>query len=109
MAFQTIPGESGVDFVGTAAVDALFALNESGAITADALAGDDTINIANSTGLVGNATVKGGEGDDTIAFTDANGANVSRLSNSVVNGGAGDDTISTEGTESSVVRGNELV
>jgi Ca2+-binding RTX toxin-like protein len=107
VAFETIRGESGVDFVGTAAVDALFALNETGAITADGLAGNDTINIANSTGLVGNATVKGGAGNDTIAFTDAAGANVSRLLNSSVNGGAGDDAIGTEGTESSVVRGNE--
>jgi hypothetical protein len=107
VAFETIRGESGVDFVGTAAVDALFALNETGAITADGDAGNDTINIANSTGVVGNATVKGGAGNDTIAFTDAAGANVSRLTNSSVNGGAGDDAIATEGTESSVLRGNE--
>jgi hypothetical protein len=32
---------------------------------------------------------------------------VSRLLNSSVNGGAGDDTISTEGAESTVIRGNE--
>jgi hypothetical protein len=107
VAFETIRGASGVDFVGTAGVDALFALNESGSITAEGLAGNDAINVANSTGLVGTTTVKGGEGNDVIAFTDAAGANVSRLSNSSVNGGKGDDTITTAGTESTVVRGNE--
>jgi Ca2+-binding RTX toxin-like protein len=107
VAFETIRGASGVDFVGTAGVDALFSLNETGSITAEGLAGDDTINVANSTGVVGTTTVKGGEGKDTITFTDAAGADVSRLLNSSVNGGAGDDSISTEGAESSVIRGNE--
>jgi Ca2+-binding RTX toxin-like protein len=97
VAFETIRGESGVDFVGTAGVDALFALNETGSITAEGLAGNDAINIANSSGVVGTTTVKGGEGNDTISFQDANAADVSRLLNSSVNGGAGDDTISTEG------------
>jgi hypothetical protein len=107
VAFETIRGESGVDFVGTAGVDALFALNETGSITAEGLAGNDAINIANSSGVVGTTTVKGGEGNDTISFQDANAADVSRLLNSSVNGGAGDDTISTEGAESTVIRGNE--
>jgi hypothetical protein len=112
VAFETIRGASGVDFVGTAGVDALFSLNETGSITAQGLAGNDTINVANTSGVVGTTTVRGGEGNDVITFQDNDAAagdaiTASRLLNSSVNGGAGDDSISTEGSESSVIRGNE--
>jgi Ca2+-binding RTX toxin-like protein len=109
VAFTTIPGAAGTDsikFEGTAGVDALFALNQTGAITAEGLEGDDTIFIANSTGLVGTTTVVGGDGKDTIAFQDAAGANVARISNSEVKGSKGDDTITTVGAESSKIKGN---
>jgi hypothetical protein len=112
VAFETIRGASGVDFVGTAGVDALFSLNETGSITAQGLAGNDTINVANTSGVVGTTTVRGGEGNDVITFQDNDAAagdaiTASRLLNSSVNGGAGDDSISTEGSESTVIRGNE--
>jgi Ca2+-binding RTX toxin-like protein len=109
VAFTTIPGAAGTDsikFEGTAGVDALFALNQTGSITAEGLAGDDTIFIANSTGLVGTTTVIGGDGKDNIAFQDAAGANVARISNSEVRGSKGDDTITTVGSESSKIKGN---
>ena len=110
MAFTTIRGATGTDtikFEGTAAVDALFALNETAPMSVTGLGGNDIINLANSTGVVGNATVRGGEGNDTIRFTDAAGANVSRLSTSSVSGGQGDDDIFSEGAESTKIRGNE--
>jgi Ca2+-binding RTX toxin-like protein len=106
VAFETIRGESGVDFVGTAAVDALFSLNETGLITAEGKEGNDTIDIANSTGVVGTTTVKGGDGNDTIGFAGAGGSNESRLTNSQINGSKGDDTITTVGAESSKIKGN---
>jgi hypothetical protein len=109
VAFTTIPGAAGTDsikFEGTAGVDALYALNQTGKITAEGLAGDDTIFIANSTGLVGTTTVVGGDGKDNIAFQDAAGANVARISNSEVKGSKGDDTITTVGAESSKIKGN---
>jgi hypothetical protein len=106
VAFETIRGESGVDFVGTAAVDALFALNETGLITAEGKEGNDTINVADSNGVVGTTTIKGGDGNDTISFQTVAGTNVSRLLNSQVNGSKGDDTINTVGAESSKIKGN---
>jgi Ca2+-binding RTX toxin-like protein len=110
VAFITTPGAAGTDsikFEGTAGVDALYALNQTGKITAEGLAGDDTIFIANSTGLVGTTTVIGGDGKDNIAFQDAAGANVARISNSEVRGSKGDDTITTVGAESSKIKGND--
>lgn len=107
MAFETIRGESGVDFIGTDGVDSLFALNETGSITVDASGANDIITVANTSGVVGTATVKGGAGDDTIAFALAGDSNETRLSSSSVNGGAGDDDITLEGAVTSVVRGNE--
>jgi hypothetical protein len=110
VAFTTIRGATGTDtikFEGTSAVDALFALNETAPMSVTGVAGNDIINLANSSGVVGNATVRGGEGNDTIRFTDAAGANVSRLLNSSVSGGVGDDDIFTEGSESTKFRGNE--
>jgi Ca2+-binding RTX toxin-like protein len=107
VAFETIRGESGVDFVGTAAVDSLFVLNESGNISVEGLAGNDLITIANTSGVIGTTTVKGGEGNDTLTFALQGDSQTQRLDNSSVNGGAGNDTFTLEGAVSSVIRGNE--
>ena len=93
LAFETIRSAAGVDFIGTDGVDALFSLNETGAITVDAKGGNDTITLQDSDQVVGTATIKGGAGNDTIALTAESGGNNSRLASSSVNGGQGDDTI----------------
>ena len=107
LAFETIRGEAGVDFIGTDSVDALFSLNETGAITVDAKGGNDTITLQDSDQVVGTATIKGGAGNDTIALTAESGGNNSRLSASSVNGGQGDDTFNLAGSVSTTFRGNE--
>jgi hypothetical protein len=71
------------------------------------LAGNDIINVSNSTGTLGDITIKGGEGNDNISFDGAAGSNESVISSSSVNGGAGNDTIVLVGATSSKVRGNE--
>ena len=107
MAFETLRGESGVDFIGTANDDALFVLNETGAITAEANEGDDLIILSDSDNVVGTATIKGGAGDDEVTLLDQDGGVNSRLVNSSVNGGAGDDEFILAGAVGTVVRGNE--
>ena len=107
MAFETLRGESGVDFIGTANDDALFVLNESGAITAEANEGDDLIILSDSDNVVGTATIKGGAGDDEVTLLDQDGGVNSRLVNSSVNGGAGDDEFILAGAVGTVIRGNE--
>lgn len=106
MAFQTIRGENGVDFIGTDAVDALFALNESGVKTIDALGGNDNVDLFDESGVVGTAEVKLGAGVDTFTMG-INSTVTNRLSDSTVNGGPGNDNISTEGAVSTKIRGNE--
>jgi len=107
LAFETIRGESGVDFIGSDGVDVLFALNETGAITASGNGGNDTINLSDSDNVIGTATVKGGAGNDLITFSDQDGGTNSRLSDSSVNGGAGNDTLRLAGSVGSTIRGNE--
>ena len=95
MAFETISGASGVDFIGTENVDVLFSLNEAGRQSVVAAGGDDDITLENFTGVVGTATVRGGEGDDTITVGTGE-SGITRIADSSVNGGAGDDTITTD-------------
>ena len=107
MAFQTLPGENGTDYLGTDNVDALFVLNDnSGKILVDALGGGDNVDLTNETGVVGNAEVKLGDGADTFT-TGANDTNNNRLKDSTVNGGPGNDDITTEGAIGTKLRGNE--
>ena len=106
LAFETIRGESGVDFIGTDGVDVLFSLNDAGTKTVDAQGGNDTVDLTNETGVVGTAEVKLGEGDDTLTMG-ANDTGNNRLADSTVNGGPGDDNITTEGAVSTKIRGNE--
>ena len=107
LAFETIRGTAGVDFIGTDSVDVLFALNETGAITVDAKDGNDTIDVADANGIIGTVTIKGGAGNDTIRAQDSDGAGAARFSSADVKGGAGDDTITSNGSVTSVLRGNE--
>jgi Ca2+-binding RTX toxin-like protein len=111
VAFTTIRGESGVDFIGSDGVDVLFALNETGALTVDAKAGNDNIVIAtaNAASVTSDlsVTVKGGEGNDTITAQDLYDAGVARFTGADVKGGAGNDTFNTGGAVTSVLRGNE--
>lgn len=107
LAFETIFGEAGVDFIGTDSVDVLFSLNETGAITVDAKGGNDTITLQDSDQVVGTATIKGGAGNDNITLSAESGGNNSRLSSSSVNGGQGDDNFFLAGSVSTTIRGNE--
>ena len=106
LAFETIRGEAGVDFIGTDGVDALFALNEPGTKFIDAKAGNDNVDLFDESGVVGTAEVKLGEGNDTFTMG-VNSTITNRLSNSTVNGGPGNDNIATEGAVSTKLRGNE--
>ena len=106
LAFETIRGEAGVDFIGTDVVDILLSLNESGPKTVDAKGGNDNITFEDNTGVVGDTTVKAGEGNDTINIG-GNQEGTTRISNSSINGGAGNDTIVTDGSIQSTIRGNE--
>jgi hypothetical protein len=107
LAFTTTTGASGSDFVGTAAVDSIFALNVAGTVSVEGLAGNDIIDVSNSTGTIGTVTVKGGAGNDTISFDGAGGTTESVISSGSVNGGAGRDNITLVGATSSKARGNE--
>lgn len=109
LAFETIRGAAGVDFIGTDGADILLSLNEAGAKVVDAKGGNDSITLDDATAVVGTATVKGGAGDDTILIGTAVVANnqITRLSGSSVNGGEGNDTITTRGVVNSTIRGNQ--
>ncbi|MCP4860274.1 MAG: hypothetical protein GY902_03415, partial [Planctomycetes bacterium] len=116
MAFTTTRGESGVDFIGTDGVDALFVINEpennvvsggTGVITIDAKAGNDNVDLTNESGVTGNAEVKLGEGNDILTMGGNAVNRLNRLVDSFVNGGPGNDDITTEGTVSTKLRGNE--
>jgi len=107
LAFQTIRGESGVDFIGTDNVDILLSLNEAGDQTVDALGGNDNITLENTAGVVGTATVKGGAGNDTIVIGGTSNQGITRISGSILNGGLGDDILTSQGAVTSTIRGNE--
>ena len=109
MSFTTIRGAGGVDvqFTGTDNRDILFAINE-GATSIDAAGGNDTIELVNTTGVVGAVTAKGGAGNDTIeALTTAGGGVHARLDSASITAGPGRDTITSLGSVSSVLKGNE--
>lgn len=106
LAFETIRGESGVDFIGTDGVDILFAINETGKITVDAKGGNDNVDLTNETGVIGNAEVKLGEGNDIFTVGGSSTGN-NRIANSTINGGPGDDDLSPEGAINTKLRGNE--
>jgi hypothetical protein len=107
LAFTTTTGENGTDYIGSEGVDALFVLNDnSGKILVDALGGGDNVDLTNETGVIGNAEVKLGEGND-IFTTGVNDTNNNRLKDSTVNGGPGNDDLTTEGTIGTKLRGNE--
>jgi hypothetical protein len=111
VAFTTTRGAAGTDdfdvkFEGSAGVDALFALNEKGIKLVTANAGNDTVDMFDESGVVGTATVELNEGNDIFTMG-ANSTITNRLANSEIKGGPGNDNITTEGTISSVLRGNE--
>jgi hypothetical protein len=99
LAFTTIPGANGIDFVGTADNDdILLTLNEAGELTANGLSGNDTMTFVNTTGVVGTVTAVGAEGNDLFVFTQ-DGANTddARVYSSEVAGGAGNDSFNIAG------------
>ena len=109
MSFTTLRGAGGVDvqFTGTDNRDILLALNE-GSTSIDALGGNDTIQLVNTTGVVGAVTAKGGAGNDTVtALATAGGGVFARLANASITAGPGRDTITSLGAVSSVLKGNE--
>lgn len=106
LAFETIRGTAGVDFIGTDGVDILLSLNESGSKTVDARGGNDNITFEDNAGVVGNTTVRAGEGNDTISIG-GNQEGTTRITSSSINGGAGNDTVITDGALQSTLRGNE--
>ena len=109
MAFQTIPGTGGApdSYVGTSGVDSVTITNNNSAVDLVAYDSNDSVNVANASGVVNGYTLKGGSGNDV--FT----ANTTTIAgNSFFNGNAGNDVITLNAfnsvsVTSSAIRGGQ--
>ena len=109
MAFQTIPGTGGApdSYVGTSGVDSVTITNNNSAVDLVAYDSNDSVNVANASGVVNGYTLKGGSGNDV--FT----ANTTTIAgNSFFNGNAGNDVIALNAfnsvsVTSSAIRGGQ--
>ena len=130
MAFSTIQGSGGApdSFVGTSGVDSISIINSTGNFFLGAQEADDVVTLltagATDPGVITGATLKGGQGNDTITDTNLavlNGVflngnanadtitfNSALLSATTVQGGQGVDTITANGgVVASLINGNK--
>jgi len=101
LAFSTIQGSGGApdSFVGTSGVDSIVLVNSDGNYFLGAQQAGDNITFQTTgnvlyDGVVSNATIKGGQGTDTLTWNTAVGANTF-YSSAFVNGNSDRDTITT--------------
>jgi Ca2+-binding RTX toxin-like protein len=104
LAFETIPGAGQIDFIGTDEVDVLVAVNIEEPSLVEGKKADDSITYLQfATGVTRAATVRAGEGNDTVV------TNAGAFDASQINGNQGDDTFNLIGTvlSNTVVRGGD--
>jgi Ca2+-binding RTX toxin-like protein len=122
LAFETIRGASQIDFIGTAEVDVLVAFNEELPMVVKGRAANDNITFVQAvTAITRNASVQGGQGNDTItpgnlATSNLNGnlggdtflLGGAIISGSTISGGQGSDTINgPDNLVTSILNGNQ--
>jgi Ca2+-binding RTX toxin-like protein len=108
LAFSTIQGSGAApdSFVGTSGVDSILLQDVRKSVFLGAQADNDVIEFKSFTDLVSGYTLKGGQGNDTIAAVGGIGFGTN-ISNSLINGNAGDDLIDLSLVSSSSVFGGQ--